>query len=138
MNRFATRVRGRGEADFSLLELIIVMAVLGILVAFAMPAYQDAVLRAKEAILKETLQQMRSSLEEYLVDKGVYPEALEDLVEGGYLRKIPVDPITDSDQTWETEVAPWMMTDLGQPAGIWNVWSGSDEDALDGTPYREW
>ena len=64
--------------------------------------------------------------------------ALEDLVEEGYLRQIPTDPITGSDETWETEVAPWMMTDLGQPAGIWNVWSGSDEDAIDGTPYREW
>lgn len=138
MNRAAACVRSRGASGFSLLELIIVMAVLGILVAFAMPAYQDAALRAKEAILKETLQQLRGSLEEYLVDKGVYPEALEDLVEDGYLRKIPIDPITGSDETWETEVAPWMMTDLGQPAGIWNVWSGSDEDALDGTPYREW
>ncbi len=138
MNRLTAVARRSGADGFSLLELIIVMAVLGILVAFAMPAYQDATLRAKEAILKETLQQLRTSLEEYLVDKGVYPEALEDLVEEGYLRQIPTDPITGSDETWETEVAPWMMTDLGQPAGIWNVWSGSNEDSIDGTPYREW
>ena len=131
--------RARGsQTGFSLLELIVVMAVLGILVAFALPAYQDATLRAREAVLKEDLQRMREALEQHMTDKGVYPVALEDLVEAGYLRQIPVDPITRSDQTWETEMAPWMMVDLGQPAGVWNVWSGADEDSLDGTPYREW
>ena len=131
--------RPRGcQEGFSLLELIVVMAVLGILVAFALPAYQDATLRAREAILKEDLLRMREALEQYMTDKGAYPEALEDLVEFGYLRQIPVDPITRSDETWETEVAPWMMVDQGQPAGIWNVWSGAEDDSLDGTPYREW
>jgi general secretion pathway protein G len=129
---------GRDQTGFSLLELIIVMAVLGILVAYAIPAYQDATLRAKEAVLKEDLQRLREALEEHLVDKGVYPEALEDLVEFGYLRQIPVDPITGSDETWEVEMAPWMMVDQGQPAGIWNVYSGSEEVSLDGSPYREW
>ncbi|NKB87426.1 MAG: hypothetical protein GKS06_04315 [Acidobacteria bacterium] len=114
------------------------MAVLGILVAFAIPAYQDATLRAKEAVLKEDLQRLRESLEQHLVDKGVYPEALEDLVDLGYLRQIPVDPITRSFDTWEIEIAPWMMVDQGQPAGIWNVFSGSEEQALDGSFYREW
>ena len=126
------------QAGFSLLELIVVMAVLGILVAFALPAYQDATTRAREAVLKEDLQRMREALEQYLTDKGEYPEALEDLVEFGYLRQIPVDPITRSADTWETEIAPWMMVDQGQPAGVWNVWSGSEDDSLDGTPYREW
>jgi general secretion pathway protein G len=125
-------------AGFSLLELIVVMAVLGILVAFAIPAYQDATLRAKEAILKEDLQRLREALEQHLVDKGVYPEALEDLVEFGYLRQLPVDPITKSDDTWEPEFAPWMMVDQGQPAGIWNVYSGAEDEALDGTFYNEW
>ena len=128
----------RALGGFSLLELMVVMAVLGILVAFAIPAYQDATLRAREAVLKEDLQRLRESLEQHLTDKGIYPAALEDLVELGYLRAIPVDPITRSDETWEIEMAPWMMVDQGQPAGIWNVWSGSDEDSLDGTPYREW
>jgi len=131
------RLRDRQDG-FSLLELIVVMAVLGILVAFALPAYQDATLRAREAILKEDLLRMREALEQYMTDKGAYPEALEDLVELGYLRQIPIDPITRSDETWETEVAPWMMVDQGQPAGIWNVRSGAEEDSLDGMPYREW
>ena len=83
------------QAGFSLLELIIVMAVLGILVAFALPAYQDATTRAREAVLKEDLQRMREALEQFLTDKGAYPEALEDLVEFGYLRQIPVDRSRD-------------------------------------------
>lgn len=132
------RRSGDHQGGFSLLELIVVMAVLGILVAFAMPAYQDATTRAREAVLKEDLLRMREALEQYMTDKGAYPEALQDLVEFGYLRTIPIDPITRSDETWETEVAPWMMVDQGQPSGIWNVWSGAEEDSLDGTPYREW
>ncbi len=127
-----------GAPGFSLLELIVVMAVLGILVVYALPAYQDAVVRAREAVLKEDLQRLRDSLEEYLTDKGAYPEALDDLVRDGYLRSLPVDPLTRSDDTWETEVAPWMMIDQGQPAGIWNVFSGADGDGLNGVPYREW
>ena len=130
--------RKRHEPGFSLLELIVVMAVLGILVVYALPAYQDAALRAREAVLKEDLQHIRNSLEQYLVDKGAYPEALEDLVSDGYLRSLPVDPLTRSEGTWVPEVAPWMMTDQGQPAGIWNVYSGADGDGLNGIPYKEW
>jgi general secretion pathway protein G len=130
--------RQRGASGFSLLELIVVMAVLGILVAYALPAYQDATLRAREAVLKEDLQRMRDSLEQYLTDKGVYPEVLDDLVRDGYLRSLPVDPLTGSEDTWGTEIAPWMMTDLGQPAGIWNVFSGADGEGLNGVPYKEW
>lgn len=133
----SVRARSRDEG-FSLLELIVVMAVLGILVVFALPAYQDATQRAKEAVLKEDLQRLRESLEEYLVDKGVYPEALDDLVGEGYLREIPVDPITGSADTWETEMAPWMMVDQGQPSGIWNVWSGAEGEGLNGVPFAQW
>jgi len=136
--RRALRRLGTRTAGFSLLELMVVMAVLGILVAFALPAYQDATTRAREAVLRQDLQRMREALEQYMTDKGAYPEALEDLVDSGYLRQIPVDPVTKSADSWETEVAPWMMVDQGQPAGIWNVWSGSDEESLDGTPYRDW
>lgn len=135
---YALRRRRDRQEGFSLLELIVVMAILGILVAFALPAYQDATTRAREAVLREDLLRMREALEQYMTDKGEYPEALEDLVESGYLRALPIDPITRSDETWETEVAPWMMVDQGQPAGIWNVWSGAEQDSLDGTPYREW
>lgn len=126
------------ERGFSLLELIVVMAVIGILVVYALPAYQDATVRAKEAVLKEDLQHLRKSLEEYMTDRGVYPESLDDLVEAGYLREIPVDPITGSSDTWEVDYAPWQMVDQGQPAGIWDVYSGADGDGLNGVPYAEW
>lgn len=129
---------GSRSGGFSLLELIIVMAVMGILVVYALPAYQDATLRAEEAVLKETLQTMRRALEEYLTDKGVYPESLDELVEEGYLREVPVDPITGSAATWETEQAPWMMVDQGQPGGIWDVHSGAEGVGLNDEPYSEW
>lgn len=126
------------ERGFSLLELIVVMAIIGILVVSALPAYQDAALRAREAVLKEDLLHMRDALEQYLTDRGVYPEALEDLVAEGYLRQMPVDPITKADDTWQVEYAPWMMVDQGQPAGIWNVYSGAEGEGLSGVPYVEW
>ena len=126
------------ERGFSLLELIVVMSIIGILVVSALPAYQDAALRAREAVLKEDLLRMRDALEQYLTDRGVYPEALQDLVAEGYLRQMPVDPITKADDTWEVEYAPWMMVDQGQPAGIWNVYSGAEGEGLSGVPYVEW
>lgn len=125
------------ERGFSLLELIVVMAIIGILVVYAIPAYQDATLRAKESVLKEDLVRMRDSLEQYLTDKGLYPAALEDLVEEGYLREVPVDPIT-GEPDWQIEFAPWMMVDQGQPAGIWDVYSSADGEGLNGIPYAEW
>lgn len=126
------------QRGFSLLELIVVMAVLGILVVYALPAYQDATTRAREAVLKEDLQHMRTALEEYMTDKGAYPEALDQLVEEGYLRAIPVDPITGAADTWEVEYAPWQMVDEGQPSGIWDVYSGAEGEGLNGVPYAEW
>lgn len=128
----------RDARGFSLLELIVVMAVLGILVVYALPAYEDATTRAREAVLKEDLMKMRQALEDYMTDKGLYPESLDDLVAEGYLRQIPVDPITKSPDTWEVEYAPWNMVDLGTPAGIWDVYSGAEGDGLNGVPYAEW
>lgn len=129
---------GRSAAGFTLLELIVVLVLIGLLVGIALPAYRDATQRAKEAALRENLARMREAIDEYHTDKGQYPPALEDLVMAGYLRALPVDPITESASSWEIEYAPWEMVEEGDIAGVFNVHSGADDNALDGTLYAEW
>lgn len=133
----------RRESGFTLIELIIVVTIIGVLATIALPSMSKAPLRAKEAVLKEDLYQIRSCIDQHLADHGEYPGGLEELVEAGYLRKIPVDPITKSDGTWGTEqVDPETDEDLqptdGPGGGIIDVFSGSDMQALDGSWYRDW
>ena len=138
------RPAARAERGFTLLELIVVIAIIGILAAIAMPALKDMPRRASESVLKTNLRTMRDVIDQYYGDKGRYPPSLEALVEGGYLRKIPVD-ITKSTETWQAIFEepdpdnPPAETDQdeGQP-GIIDVRSGSEELSLDGTPYSEW
>jgi general secretion pathway protein G len=133
------------ESGFTLLELIIVVAIIGILATIAMPALKDVPRRANEAVLKTNLHTMRDVIDQYYGDKGKYPTSLDQLVEKGYLRKIPVDPMTKRNDTWEFEYEetsddnprPETETDEGAP-GIVDVHSGSPLAALDGTLYREW
>lgn len=136
----------RGERGFTLLELIIVIAIIGILATIAMPALKDTPRKANEAVLKTNLHTLRDTLDQYHGDKGHYPTSLEELVEAGYLRVVPVDPMTKSAETWELvyeeldpEATP-AETDLpesGEP-GIYDIHSGSEALSLDGTPYNEW
>ncbi len=128
------------------MELIIVIAIIGILATIALPALKDGPTRAKEAVLKTNLHVLRDVIDQYYGDKGYYPESVEILEDEGYLRSIPFDPMTKSNQTWQVvyeEIdpdAPPAETDLpedGQP-GIVDVYSGSDRLALDGTPYADW
>jgi general secretion pathway protein G len=130
-------------AGFTLIELIIVVAIIGILATIALPAMKNAPQRAKEAVLKEDLFTMRSCIDQYLADKGAYPPELQALVDDGYLRFIPIDPISESSETWEVERAdPEMDEDLepieGEGGGIIDVRSGAEGLALDGTAYSEW
>ena len=140
--RSATR-RARG---FTLLELIIVVAMIGILASIAMPALKDMPRRAAESVLKTNLRTIREVLDQHYGDKGHYPATLEELVEKRYLRAVPIDPITKSAETWELifEEAdpdePPAETDLpegGEP-GIMDVRSGSAQLSLDGTAYNTW
>jgi general secretion pathway protein G len=100
--------------------------------------YQNSVRRSREAILREDLFRMRDAIDQYYADKTKYPQALQDLVTDGYLREIPKDPITDSAETWTTVPAEPDPANPSAEPGIYNVKSGSDATAMDGTRYADW
>lgn len=125
---------------FTLLELIIVLTIIGILVGLGIPQYTYSVKRAREAVLKEDLFQMRKLINQYYTDKKEYPPSLQALVEEDYLKRIPVDPITQSSETWEVvrqTLTPEEMTAGTQP-GVVDVYSGSKEISTKGIPYNTW
>jgi general secretion pathway protein G len=127
-----------GRRGYTLIELIIVMAIISILVSVAVPLYQKSLVRTKESLLHSHLQTLRIVIDEYTFDKKKAPQTLDDLVTEGYLRAVPLDPITGSDQTWRKIVEDSLTAvDQTQP-GIFDVRSGSDLTSLEGTPYSEW
>ncbi|HEX5803592.1 MAG TPA: prepilin-type N-terminal cleavage/methylation domain-containing protein [Azospira sp.] len=123
----------RGRRGFTLIELLVVMAIIAVLAALAVPQYFGRVDAAKEAVLRENLHQMRDALDKFYGDNGRYPDALNDLVSRRYLRRIPPDPITDSEQSW-VAVPP---TDPRQ-GRVADVRSGAAGNGRDGTPYASW
>ncbi len=125
---------------FTLIEIIIVFTLIGILVGLGLPQYKTSIKRAREAVLKEDLFTLRKLVDQYLNDKGKYPASLRTLVEEGYLRKIPVDPMTNSAETWVEirENPPYEEMVPGQEFGIVDILSGSEEKSLSGTPYNTW
>jgi general secretion pathway protein G len=138
--------RKAAQRGFTLLELIIVVAIIGILATIAMPALKDMPRRANESVLKTNLRTIRDLIDQYYGDQGHYPESLDVLVEKGYVRMVPYDPLTKSSTTWVlvfeepdplTEPAETDVPEAGEP-GIIDVHSGSPAIALDGTPYVDW
>jgi general secretion pathway protein G len=129
--------RGKG---FTLVELLVVMAIMGILVAIAVPQLQKAPIRAKEVTLREDLFTFRSCLDQYYADKGHYPDTLQTLVTDKYIRKIPIDPFTKSADTWQVimEEPDSSETASQEPPGIIDVKSGAKQASLDGSPYNTW
>ena len=127
-----------GESGFTLIELIIVMTIIGILSSIAIPMYLKAIKRANEAVLKTDLQTMRTAIDSYTVDKEKAPQGLDDLVQAGYLKSIPVDPITKHNDTWITGQSDSLMDINETQGGIDDVHSGAQNLATDGTSYNTW
>ncbi|MGH9606535.1 MAG: type II secretion system protein [Terracidiphilus sp.] len=126
------------EAGFTMVELMIVMAIMLILTTLAVASYTTVIRHAREAVLKEDLQTMRGAIESYTMDKEKAPQSLDDLVQAGYLRAIPVDPMTHSSDTWVTDTSDAMYSLDETEPGIDDVHSGSDETGPDGQPYSSW
>ena len=129
---------GSQSAGFTLIELMVVMAIIGILATLAIPSYVSAVKHAREAVLLEDLHIMRSAIDSYTMDKQKGPQSLDDLVQNGYLRAIPVDPMTHSADTWVTDNSNAMYSLDETDPGIDDVHSGSDETGSNGQPYSSW
>ena len=118
---------------FTLIELLVVLAIVATLLTLALPRYFGSVEKSKEAVLKENLFQMRDAISRYHADKGRYPETLDALASDKYLRKVPIDPVTDSASTW-IPVRP----DDPQKTGVYDVRSGAPGKASDGSEYSQW
>jgi general secretion pathway protein G len=128
---------GKEERGFTLLELMIVITIILILATIGAARYEQSIHRAREASLKQDLSAMRSAIEQYTLDKQQAPTSLDDLVTAGYLREVPMDPITRQ-KTWNVENSDILLSPEQTTTGIIDVHSTSDQAALDGTPYSSW
>lgn len=127
----------RHPAGFTLLEMIAVVAMIGILVSIALPNYKTAILQSREAVLKEDLFRFRDVIDQYFADKGKYPASLDVLVEEGYLRKVPADPMTGA-ADWEVVLSEADPDNPSETPGVYDVKSASTANSQTGTPYNEW
>ena len=128
----------RKSAGFTLIELMVVMAITVIIIAIAIPHYQRSIVRTKESLLKNNLFTLRTVIDEYAYDKQKAPQSLQDLVSEHYLRDVPMDPITGNSSSWKIIMEDASQAVNSTEPGIFDVRSGSDKIGLDGTPYSEW
>ena len=126
--------RRKHRAGFTLMELMVVMAIIASLMTLAMPRYFHSVERSREAVLKQDLHIMRDAIDKFLADRGRYPLTLEELAEKRYLRRVPSDPITDSAASWVIEPPP----EAASREGVYDVHSGAPGNSLDGEAYESW
>jgi general secretion pathway protein G len=128
----------RALRGFTLIELMVVMAIISVLLAIALPIYQKSIIRAKESVLRNNLFTLRTMIDEYTIDKQKAPDSLQELVSEGYLRQIPQDPMTGSSDTWKVIMEDTPVGGSTSSPGVFDVRSGSDKTALDGTAYADW
>jgi len=135
---FARSTRPAPAAGFTLVELMVVMLIIAILAAIAIPAYMSSIRAAREAVLKEDLHVLRNAIDAYTNDKNKAPQTLDDLVTGGYLKSIPKDPVTESASTWVPTIDDTLQSPDQTDPGMTDVHSGSDQAGSDGQPYSTW
>lgn len=131
-------VQSSGVRGFTMIEMLIVMTLVVILGSMGLVQYRNSVTRAEEAVLKENLFRMRDAIDQFYADKNKYPNDLGELVSEGYIREVPTDPFTTSKDTWQTTQAEPDANNPASSIGIYDVKSGSDRTALDGTRYADW
>lgn len=130
---------GQGsDQGWTLIEMLVVLSLIMILASLALTTYRNSIVTAREAALRSNLYLMRDAIDQYYADKGKYPDALNTLVSEHYLRAIPKDPITQSTDTWQTSPAEPDAGQVSSAAGIYQVTSGSQDTALDGSRYSDW
>jgi general secretion pathway protein G len=133
------RRRGwRRDDGWTLIELLIVISLIMVLAAMGLVQYRNSVTAAKEAVLKDDLFRLRDAIDQYYADKAEYPASLDELASSGYLRTIPVDPFTRTRDSWQTVLAEPDVNNPTATIGVYDVKSGSDGTALDGTRYADW
>jgi general secretion pathway protein G len=128
----------RGRRGFTFVELMVVLTIIVIMVTSAIPIYQRIIVSTKESTLKNNLFTLRTTIDHYTYDKEKAPQSLQDLVSEGYLRALPLDPMTGSNQSWQTVMEDASQSVNNAEPGIWDVHSGSDRMGLDGIPYSQW
>jgi general secretion pathway protein G len=137
-NSMTKRRAVSGAGGFTIVELLIVMTIIAILMAIAVPRYQASIKSAREASLHEDLQVMRQAIDAYTMDKQKAPQSLDDLVQAGYLRNVPEDPMTRKNDTWVPAMDDTLQSPDQTEPGITDVHSGSTETSSNGTAYSSW
>ena len=138
MGRNIVTGRACDQRGFTLIELMVVMSIIVIFATIGMVQYRQSIVYTRESVLRDDLFKMKEAIDQYYADKNQYPPALEDLVTAGYLRAIPKDPFTNATDSWITVPAEPDPNNPSAAPGIYDVKSGSEATALDGSRYADW